>query len=144
MSLRAILLGIALACAHSVQPSGEGPKRFQLELPRRVDSRPTYLVLREVTIPANRAVILRVYALRADSGQVLLGSTAVPGVAPDARGVTVLRTLRINATAGLERWLAGSPSARRVNIEIVPVTPGDTTRRALSWGIRTAELVHPE
>ena len=146
--MRSILLGLAVACAAAAQAGGAGDRgdqtrRFELDVPPHAGSRPTYLVIRDLTVPRNASIVIRAYAVGPDSGRVLLGSTTVPGVAPDAEGVSVLPQVRISATRGLRQWLAATPARRRVSVELAVVTPQDSTRSVEPWSVRALELVNP-
>jgi len=137
-----ILFGLATACMAAVQP-GDGAKRFQVEVPAAVESRQTHLLLRDVVVPRNRAVVLRAYALGADSAKIFLGTTAIPGISREATGTSTTALLRINVTTGLRRWLATSRSARKVDVEISDAGSGDSTAPRSTWSVRAVELVHP-
>ncbi|MDP9178244.1 MAG: hypothetical protein M3O61_11245 [Gemmatimonadota bacterium] len=143
MNLGIMLLGLAMACMTVGQPESD-PRRFRLDVPPHAGSKQTHLLLRDVAVSRNRPVVLRVHALAAGGAKVYLGSTAVPGIAPDAPGMTTLSVLRINVTAGFRRWFEDSPAARKVNIEIRSSDGGDSTMQRARWSIRAVELVHPE
>ena len=140
---RALLTGLVVTCVGAASPRVEQSRRFEIDVPAGADTGATYLVLRDVDTPKKTGIVLRAYALLPDSGRVLLGSTAVPAVAPDAEGVTAVRELRVNVTTGLRRWLATSGTARRVRVEITSATAGDTTANRFNWRVRAVELVRP-
>jgi hypothetical protein len=142
MSVRLTLAGLALACATAIQSPPDGRRRVQLDLPLDIPTRHTHLLLRSVAVPRNRAIVLRAYALLADSaGRVFLGSAGIPAIAPEASGVTALPEVRINVTTGLRRWLAVSGSPTRVTVEIVAAAGADTTAAPISWTLRDAAFV---
>lgn len=143
MNLGIGLFGLAMACMTVGQPESD-TQRFRLDVPAHADSKQTHLLLRDVAVPRNRPLVLRVYALGADDTKVYLGSTAVPGISPDASGVTSLSVLRINVTTGFHRWLTAARSALKVDIEISASGDSDSTTRHARWSIRAAELVNPE
>src|SRR6266576_894045 len=99
MNLAMTVLTIAVACPRAVQPT-DGMRHFRLDVPAHVESEQTHLLLRDVVVPRNQAVILRVYAIAQDGSKIYLGSTAVPAVSEDSAGVTSINVLRINVTAG--------------------------------------------
>lgn len=143
MNLGIVLLGLAMACMTVGQPESD-TGRFRLDVPTHAHSKQTHLLLRDVVVPRNRPLVLRVYALGADGTKVYLGSTAALGIAPDAPGMTTLSVLRINVTTEFRRWLQAAPAARKVNIEIRSSDGGDSTMQHARWSIRAVELVHPE
>ncbi len=143
MNLWIAMLGLAMACKTVGQPESD-TQRFRVDVPKQADSKQTHLLLRDVVTPRNRPVVLRAYALAADNSKVYLGSTAVPGVSPDATGVTSLSLLRINVTTGFRCWLTLARSAPKVDIEISSSSGGDSAAKHARWSIRAAELVNPE
>jgi hypothetical protein len=139
MTARFVVFALSIACATTSQ-SGPSRQQFELEVPARVGEAQTYLVLKDVEAPRNASIVLRAYALLPDTGRMLLGSTAIPGVAPDARGVTTVRELRINVTSALRRYV-GLTTSRKVRVDVVSVA--DSSAVTPQWRARAAEFVQP-
>jgi hypothetical protein len=138
--LKTMGLAFLLMCsAHRQQGRGE----FRVPLPASVATRPTYLVLRDVTAPANRPLILRAYAAAGDSS-IQIGSTAMLGVSPSAAGDRTVPVLRMDVTAGVRRLAESGQAPDTLAVRIVPT---DARGRALAdvrWSVRQVELVQPE
>jgi len=136
------LLAFALACA-SARQGASGARRFDVTLPPDIAARETHLVLRNVEVPRNRAVVLRAYAVAAgDTQPVYLGSAGIPGVSPTASGKTALGVVTVIVTRGIRQWVSAHPGAKTISIEIRPTTGRDTTR--VDWSALRVELVHPD
>jgi hypothetical protein len=144
MNLSWILLGVTLACVNAVQSSTEGPRRFEVDVPPNVESGATVLVLRDVTVPRNAALVICAHAVAPDSTRILLGSVALPGIAQDAKGMRELRELRIIATRGLRQWAALSRSARRLSVEIEAVAADSAATPSLKWSVRAVRFLRPD
>jgi hypothetical protein len=141
MKIGLMLVTLAVPWAVFAQtPDGES-RRFRVEVPAEVAARPTHLLLRDVSVPRNRGVVLRAYVVGDDSAKVYLGSTAIPAISRSAQGATALRLLRINVTTAFRRWFARARSPHTVEIVITPRTGGTTPD--LLWSVRAVELVHP-
>ena len=142
MNLAMTVLTIALACPGAVQPT-DGMRHFRLDVPPRVESEQTHLLLRNVVVPRNQAVILRVYAIAPEGSKIYLGSTAVPAVSEDSAGVTAINVLRINVTAGLRTWLSTGKPAHKVDIGIIASSSGGVQVESSGWAVGALQLIHP-
>jgi hypothetical protein len=143
MNLAITLLTIAVACPGTVQPT-DGTRHFRLDVPPRVESEQTHLLLREVVVPRNQPVLLRVYAIAPDGSKIYLGSTAVPAVSEDSAGVTSIGVLRINVTTGLRVWRSAAKGTRSVDIEIDGSNGVGIPVQRSRWSVRALELIHPD
>ena len=144
MSLSWPILALAAACTSAVHSSAETPRRFEVDVPPNVESRATALVLRGLAVPRNMAVVVRAHAVASDSTRILLGTVALPGIAPDAEGMREIPELRMVATRGLRQWASKSRSARRVPVEVDVVTADSAGVPGPKWTLRAVELVQLE
>ena len=140
MSTNMIVMGLILACGGAHQVS-DSTRRFRVAVPELVGSGPVLLVLHDVTVPSNRPVTLRAYAVAPDSSRIFLGSSGLPGVSPDAKGPITRPMLRISVTAGLRRWAEAARGAQEADIEISPDVASDTASSHLSWSLRSVEVM---
>jgi hypothetical protein len=115
-------------------------RHFRIAVPELSGSGTALLVLREVKLPNNRPVTLRAYAVAPDSSRILLGSSGLPALAPEAKGSTTHPTLRITVTSGLQRWLEVARGATQVEIEVKAEVLPDTSG-PIAWSVSGAELV---
>lgn len=141
MSPAVTLMTLTIACAGAVRTEA-APQvlRLTLELPTGIETDQTHLLLRDVTVPRNRGVILRAYAIGRDSIATYLGSAAIPAFARAAAGEFTAKELRINVTSGLRRWRAENRDARAVTVEIRQAT-GDSSTVQTDWRVGSAALV---
>lgn len=137
-----VSVGLAVACASVGQ--GGGGTHFEVQLPPDLASRETHLLLRNVQIPRDRAIVLRAYALDADAKKIFLGSTGMPGVSPDSSGTTLVNVLRIIVTRGIREWSLKYPNARTVVIEVGPSDGRAGPIEPAGWKVGAVELVHPD
>ena len=139
MNATTIVVSLLLACGSHRQVS-DTARHFRIAVPERSGSGSALLVLHEVTVPNNRPVILSAYAISGDSTRILLGSTGLPAIAPEATGSTTHSMLRISVTSGLHRWAELARGARQVDIEVKAEGPADTTG-VVAWSVNRVELV---
>jgi hypothetical protein len=139
MNATAILVSLLLACGSHRQVS-DTAWHFHVAVPELSGSGTALLVLREVRVPNNRPVTLRAYAVAPDSSRILLGSSGLPAIAPDAKGSTTHPMLRISVTSGLHRWAEVARGATQVDIEVKAEVLPDTAG-PLAWSVSGAELV---
>jgi hypothetical protein len=139
MNATALLLSCFLACGSHGQVS-DTTRHFRIAVPELSSSGTVLLVLHDVTVPNNRPVTLRAYAVAPDSSRMLLGSGGLPAIAPDAKGSTTHPALRISVTSGLQRWLEAARGAKQVEIEVKAEVLPDTAG-PIAWSVSGAELV---
>ena len=141
MNPAAMLITLVIACAGAVRPdAAPQPVRFTLALPADVETHQAHLLLRDVTVPRNRGIILRSYAISGDSSETYLGSAGIPAFSRNAVGDFTAKELRINVTSGLRRWRAEHRGARKVTVEIRPPA-GDSVATHTAWRVGGAVLV---
>jgi len=143
MNLSTTVLAISMACAGAVQ-QGEAGRRFRIEVPPYAGAGQTLLLLRDVVVPRNLPVTLRVYAIGSDGSKIYLGSTGIPAVSEDSAGVTSIGVARIIVTRGLQAWRSTAKSARTVDIEINAFTSGAQSVPNSSWSVREVQLIPAE
>jgi hypothetical protein len=115
-------------------------RHFRIALPELSGSGTALLVLHDVAVPNNRPLILHAYAVAPDSSRILLGSSGLPAIAPDAKGSTTHLKLPISVTSGLQRWLELARGATQVDIEVKAEVQPDTAG-PVAWSVGGAELV---
>ena len=139
MNATAILVSFLLACGSHRQVS-DTTRHFRTAVPELAGSGSALLVLYDVSVPSYLPVILRAYAVAPDSSRILLGSSGLPAIAPDAKGSTTHPMLRLSITSGLRRWAEATGDARQIDIEVRAETPPDSTGPP-AWSVSRVELV---
>jgi hypothetical protein len=139
MNTTAIVLSLILACGSHRQVS-DTTLKFRIAVPESAGSGPAVLVLHDVSVPSNRPMILRAYAVAPDSTRILLGASGLPAVAPDATGLSTHAALRMSVTSGLQRWAAAAKGASQMDVEI-SAEPPDTAAGRLVWSVKRVELL---
>ena len=139
MNATAIVASVLLACGSHRQVS-DTTRYFRIAVPELSGSGTAVLVLHGVTVPNNRPVTLRAYAVAPDSTRILLGSSGLPAFAREAKGSTTHPMLRISATSGLHRWAELARGATQITIEVKAEALPDTTG-PLAWSVSGVELV---
>ena len=132
-----------LLVATLVLPAMAGSsKEFVLELPQGIDTaRSVVLVLSDVRLPRNAAVVLRASRVFAESAaaEVALGSIGVLAESKDAAGTAVHAALRIDVTKTLKRWRQDHPGVSAMRIRVVPYA-GKEPLASLDWSAASAGL----
>jgi len=139
MNATALLVSFFLACGSHGQVR-DTTRHFRIPVPELESSGTSVLVLHDVSVPNNRPVTLRAYAVAPDSSRILLGSGGLPAIAPDAKGSTTHPMIRISVTSGLRRWLEMARGATQVDIEVKTEVLPDTAG-PIPWSVGRAELV---
>ena len=140
MNTTAILVSLILACGSHHQVS-DTTKHFTIGVPEVAGSGSTVLVLHDVSVPGNRPVMLRAFAVAPDSTRIPLGASGLPALAKNAKGSITHPALRIGVTSGLRRWVEVAKGAKEIAIEISAETPADTAAGRLEWSVGQVELV---
>ena len=110
---------------------------FQLRLPEKWQSASTInLVLKNVEIPQNRGVILRVYA---GSDPQSIGSVSFLGTSPQATGTRHLDRVEINLTLGFRRWATTARPGSTVKIQVKPFA-GLKEDSDYRWQVNEADI----
>ena len=132
--------GLLLA-ASLVLPAMAGSSReFVLELPQGIDTaHSVVLVLSDVRLPRNAAVVLRVRVAESGAAEVPLGSIGLLAESKDAEGTAVHAALRIDVTKTLKRWRQDHPGVSAMRIRVVPYA-GKEPLASLEWSAATASL----
>lgn len=133
-------LAAALSLTQAACPV-DGGARYTVALPKATGSRNAAVILHEVEHPADRPVILRVYAEGEGKSCVLLGSFGFEALSPSAAGVRKDETVRVAATTGLARWTAGHPGRDSVHLRIVAIEATGRPAVALAWKVGRVEIV---
>jgi len=130
-----------LLVATLVLPAMAGSSReFVLELPQGIDTaRSVVLVLSDVRLPRNAAVVLRVRVADSADAEVALGSIGVLAESKDAEGTAVHAALRIDVTKTLKRWRKDHPGVNAMRIRVVPYA-GKEPLASLEWSAASADL----
>jgi hypothetical protein len=139
MNTTAIVVSFILACGSHRQVS-DTARHFRIGVPELSGSGTAVLVLHGVSAPSSRPVILHVYAMAPDSSRILLGSSGLPAIAPDAKGSITHPALRISVTSGLRRWTEAARGAHQIDIEVHAEARPDTAG-PLVWSVARVELV---
>ena len=130
-----------LLVATLVLPAMAGSsKEFVLELPQGIDTaRSVVLVLSDVRLPRNAAVVLRARVADSAAAEVALGSIGVMAESKDAQGTAVHAALRIDVTKTLKRWRQDHPGVSTMRIRVVPYA-GKEPLVSLEWSAASAGL----
>ena len=130
-----------LLVATLVLPAMAGSsKEFVLDLPQGIDTASSVvLVLSDVRLPRNAAVVLRVRVAESGAAEVALGSIGVLAESKDAEGTAVHAALRIDVTKTLKRWRKDHPGVNAMRIRVVPYA-GKEPLASLEWSAASAGL----
>lgn len=115
-------------------------KEFVVELPPGIDTaHSVVLVLSDVRLPRNAAVVLRARLVESAAAEVTLGSIGVLAESKDAAGTSVHAALRIDVTKTLKRWRQDHPGVSTMRILVVPYA-GKEPLASLEWSAASAGL----
>jgi hypothetical protein len=143
MRIATAAFALSVACGGTVLQATAVPLSFRIPVPANVESKQTHLLFLGVATPQDRPVILRAYGVGPDTSQMYLGSTALPGLSPDALGTRTVDTLRVNVTPGLRAWRTVTGSRDSIEIQIKAFTSGSVPFGG-TWSVRSVRLVHPQ
>lgn len=135
----ALLFALAVASDVAAAHPHASSQEFVVELPAgMVTARSVVLVLNEVRLPKNAAVVLRA-RLAEGAAERPLGSIGVMAESKDAEGMKTYAALRIDITKPLLRWRQDHPYAITVRIRVVPYA-GKDPLADLDWSAASAAL----
>ena len=115
-------------------------REFLLALPAGIDTaRSVVLVLSEVRLPRNAAVVLRARVADRNTAEIPLGSIGLLAESKTAEGTTLHATLRIDVTKALKRWRQDHPGVGEIHVRVIPYA-GAAPLPDLEWSIGSATL----
>lgn len=130
-----LAVGVSMSCAMA-----GGSREYLLALPAGIDTaHRVTLVLSEVRLPRNAAVVLRARTADSAATEISLGSIGLLAQSKTAEGTVLHAALRIDVTKALKRWRQNHPGVREINVRVVPYA-GVTPLPDLEWSADSAAL----
>jgi hypothetical protein len=112
---------------------------FTVPVPAQAATAQVVAVLRDVSIPRNIPVRLRLYAVVNGADSIRLGSTAIPAMSRQAQGSTTLPELRVAVTDGMRSWLKAVGRADSIRVSVKAF--GDADRELTEWRVGSLSIV---
>ena len=132
-----VISAVICAAAHA---EGE-PQRFVVPLPEHwQDATRFRLVLEGVTIPGDVPLKLRVTANTRGGREIFLGSAGIEAISRTRSEERHLKSLRLDVTRSLKRFLETSATSTSVELYIQPVDRENHPIRDLKWSVETVRL----
>lgn len=124
--------------AHScaVVHADGGPQRFTASLPENwQEATRLRLVIEGIRTPGDTPLKLRVTATADEGGETLLGSVGVEAIGPTRSESRYIRSLRMDVTRSLRRYLQNKADASTVELQIQAVDARNKPIRNLKWSV---------
>lgn len=115
-------------------------RRFEVSLPQQWQDSKLRVAVDELQAPGNVPFKLRVSVMGEDKKEVLLGSVAVEGIGPDKSALRTLKTLRVDVTRSLNRFLANKTNTTKIELLIRPVDARNNPIKNLEWSVKDVRL----
>lgn len=120
--------------------TADAPRRFVVPLPREWQESKLRVLIEGVRIPGNVPLKLRVTTIGEDEKEVSLGSIGVEAIGPNKSATRSLRTLRLDVTRSLKRFLEHQANQSKVDLRIQAVDRRNNPIRDLKWSVEGVKL----
>lgn len=120
--------------------ASEDQGRFVISLPQQWQQSKLRIAFDELQAPGNVPFKLRISAISEDKKEVLLGSVPVEGIGPDKSALRTLKTLRLDVTRSLNRFLEKQTSPTKIELLIRPVNARNNPIKDLEWSVKNVRL----
>jgi hypothetical protein len=125
-----------LACGQG----SEEQRRFEVSLPQEWQQARVRVAVDELQAPGNVPFKLRVSVVGEDKKEVLLGSIAVEGIGPDKSERRTVKTLRIDVTRSLNRFLENKTAPAKIELLVRAVNARNNPIKDLEWSVKDVRL----
>lgn len=139
--VRLVLFFLLLNAAFLAMGQGsEEQRRFAVSLPQQWQESKLRLAVDEIKAPGNVAFKLRVSALGEDQKEVSLGSVPVEAIGPGKSELRTLKTLRIDVTRALNRFLENKSNPTKIELVVRPVDSRNNPIKDFEWSVKDVRL----
>jgi len=121
------------------QTSGD-PQRFVVSLPQQWQDSKLRVAVDGLQAPGNIPFKLRVSVKGDDQKEISLGSLAVEAIGPNKTAPRTLKSLRIDVTRSLHRFLESKSNPTEVELLIRPVDGRNNPIKDLEWSVKEVRL----
>jgi len=118
----------------------DNQQRFVVSLPQQWQESKLRIVVEGLQSPGNVPFKLRVSVKGEDEKEIALGSLPVEAVGPDKSAPRTLKSLRIDVTRALNRFLENKSNPREVELLIRPVDARNTPLKNFEWSVKEVRL----
>jgi hypothetical protein len=118
----------------------DNQQRFVVSLPQQWQESKLRIAVDGLQAPGNVPFKLRVSVKGDDEKEIALGSLAVEAIGPNKSAPRTLKSLRIDVTRSLNRFLANKSNPSQVELLIRPVDPRNTPLKNLEWSVKEVRL----
>jgi hypothetical protein len=139
--LRSVLCFLFLNAAFLVWgQASDGQRRFVVALPQQWQESKLRVAVDGLQAPGNVPFKLRVFAMSEGEKEVSLGSVGVEAIAPDKIEPRTLKTLRLDVTRSLNRFLENKRDATKIELLLQPVDARNNPIKDLEWSVKDVRL----
>ena len=133
-----LLLNVTvLAWGHQ---ASDNRQRFVVSLPQQWQDSKLRLAVDGLQAPGNVPFKLRVTVKGDDQKEISLGSLAVEAIGPNKRAPRTLKSLRIDVTRSLNRFLEHKFNPTEVELFLRPVDARNNPIKDLEWSVKEVRL----
>lgn len=139
--LRLLLFFLVLnATVLAMGQGSDNQQRFVVSLPQQWQESKLRIAVDGLQAPGNVPFKLRVTVKGEDEKEISLGSLAVEAIGPSKSAPRTLKSLRIDVTRSLNRFLENKPNPTQVELLIRPVDARNTPLKNLEWTVKRVRL----
>ena len=115
-------------------------RRFEVSLPQQWQESKLLIVVEGLQAPGNVAFKLRVLALGDDEKEVSLGAAGVEAIGPSKPAPRTLKTLRLDVTRSLNRFLENKSTPAKIELLVRPVDSRNNPLKDFEWSVKNVRL----
>ena len=139
--LRLLLFFLFLnATVLAMGQGSDNQQRFVVSLPPQWQESKLRIVVEGLQAPGNVPFKLRVTVKGDDEKEIALGSLPVEAIGPGKSAPRTLKSLRIDVTRTLNRYLENKSNPSKVELLIRPVDARNTPLKNLEWSVKEVRL----
>ena len=115
-------------------------QRFVVTLPQQWQESRLRIAVDELQAPGNVPFKLRVLVKGDDDKEISLGSVAVEAIGPNKTAPRMVKSLRLDVTRSLNRFLENKSNPTQVELLIRPVDARNNPIKDLEWSVKAVRL----
>jgi hypothetical protein len=115
-------------------------RRFVVSLPQQWQDSKLRIAVDGLQAPGNVAFKLRVSVMGEGEKEISLGSVGIEAIGPNKSAPRTLKTIRLDVTRSLNRFLQNKTNPKEVELLVRPVDARNNPIKGLAWSVKDVRL----
>ena len=135
-----VLFSLLLNATICAGQTSEDQRCFQISLPQHWQESRLRVAVDELQAPGNVPFKLRVFAMSDDGKEIALGSMGIEAIARGQTAQRTLKTVRLDVTRSLNRFLANKANPTEIELVVRPVDARNNPIKDIKWSVKDVRL----